>query len=85
MQDARRAGSTAVAKAKAGGINPVLLEALDNELANLEAVDDEGKKLPLADRLSIIDRAIKLEQLKLKIDDGAEGSAFGSTEGENDE
>jgi hypothetical protein len=74
------------AKPKAGGINPALLNALDAELEALDETGDDGKRVyGLADRLSIIDRAIKLEQLKLKLDDGAEGSQFGNEEGDNDE
>lgn len=59
-------------KKQSSGINPELETAIGDLLA-------ESSGLPLADRLSIIDRALKLEGLRAKVDDGVDGSNFGQT------
>lgn len=59
-----------MAKKIAGRISPALDEAID---ALLAAVPEMEK---LDDKLAVIDRALKREALKAKIDDGQDGSAF---------
>ena len=61
-----------MSKKKTVGINPALEKAiadlLTTTMADLEAT--------LTDKMKIIDRSIKLEALKLKMNDDAWGSGF---------
>jgi len=57
---------------KRGGINPQLEKAVADLLATVK--DDD--LIPLDDKLKVIDRAIKVEALKLKARDDEFGSGF---------
>ncbi len=78
-------------KKPSGKINVELENAIADELkairrkAKEDVINAEGlvtlKKgeyiYPLKERMEVIDRALKIEQLKLKVDDSAYGSNFG--------
>lgn len=78
-------------KATSGKLDSALEIAIAEELRAIRAkhkadvLDDSGaivkKKgefiYPLKERMEVIDRALKIEQLKLKVDDATYGTAFG--------
>lgn len=66
-------------KKSVGKINRALEKALAEELKEITEKDDHGgfKHSPV-DRMRVYDRALKLEQIKLKIQDSDWGSQFGS-------
>lgn len=80
-------------KRKSGQVNAALEKALEAELEEVrrkhaEDVMDGEKKVAtkgenvysLIDRMRVYDRFLKLEQLKLKVDDPEWGSKFGDKE-----
>ena len=77
--------------AQSGGakIDPELDKAISRLLkeVTLTAKGDDGKpKYTLTDVLKVVDRKLKFEAIKVKVDDAGYGSAFGDDdeEGEND-
>jgi hypothetical protein len=61
-----------VAKPSSNKVNPEL-ERFVSELLKQEAT---SKDMTLEDKLKVLDRVMKLEQLKAKISDGEFGSGF---------
>lgn len=61
-----------VKKAKRKEVNPDLQNYLEELLASVMA-DDEAS---LTDKVKVIDRFLKMEQIRLKIDDEEWGSGF---------
>jgi hypothetical protein len=61
-----------MSKKKAPGINPALEKAISDLLTN--TMNDPVATL--TDKMKILDRSLKLEALKLKVNDDAWGSGF---------
>ena len=61
-----------MSKKKTVGINP----ALEKAIADLLTTTMADPEATLTDKMKIIDRSIKLEALKLKMNDDAWGSGF---------
>jgi hypothetical protein len=57
---------------KQAGINPALEEAISKLLAEVMA----DPQASMVDKTRVIDRALKLEAIRLKADDAAWGSGF---------
>jgi hypothetical protein len=58
---------------KAKGINPELEKAINSLMASVTS----DPNATITDKMRVIDRALKLEQLKLKDSDSEWGSGFG--------
>lgn len=59
-------------KAKVKEVNPDLQQYLEELLAEVMASDEAS----LTDKVKVIDRFLKMEQIRLKIDDEEWGSGF---------
>lgn len=57
-------------------VNPKLTKAINEMLEEVMAPGEEKKKVSLTDRCKVIDRALKLEGIRLKIDDAGYGTGF---------
>ena len=67
----------------ASKINSVLETSINSLLADLDAVDKEGKpKYSLLDKMRVIGAGINLEKVKKGIADSEMGSAFGDDDDE---
>ena len=64
-------------KAKESKVNAVLEKALTDLLKNVTSGHDaDGKPYSLTDKCKVIDRVLKLEGLKAKLNDGDWGQGF---------
>lgn len=67
-----------MSKKTLGKINKALEDALAAELKEVAERDDEGKfKYSVVERMRVYDRALKLESIKLKLEDPEWGKEFG--------
>lgn len=66
-----------MSKRRGSQINVALEKALEAEVAEIIVKNENGtSKYSLVDRCRVYDRFLKLEQLKLKVDDPQWGSKF---------
>jgi hypothetical protein len=62
---------------KQGGVNPKLKSAIDKLLAKVMAEPKDGETpFTLTDQMKVIDRALKLDAIRLKVADSGEGEFF---------
>lgn len=65
---------------KSGGVNPKLKRAIDKLLDKVMAEPKDGtpenEKFSLTDQMKVIDRALKLDAIRLKVQDSGEGEFF---------
>lgn len=69
-------------------IDPALDAAITKLLkqVTLEKKDENGKQMySLTDVLKVVDRKLKFEAIKVKVDDAGYGSAFGSDDDEEED
>lgn len=57
-------------------VNPKLTKAINEMLEEVMASGEDKKRVSLTDRCKVIDRALKLESIRLKIDDAGYGTGF---------
>jgi len=68
-------GRPAGSKNKKSLVNPKLSKAIEKLL---DEVMEEGSKATLTDKCKVVDRALKLEAIKAKLDDPGFGTGFSS-------
>jgi len=66
---------------KSKGVNPELEEAISKLLRDVM----QDSTASLTDKTKVLDRALKLEQIKQKISDDEWGKGFFTTEGEGED
>lgn len=59
-----------------GKVNPKLTKAIESMLAEVMADGEGKKKVSLTDKCKVIDRALKLEAIRAKLDDAGYGTGF---------
>lgn len=74
-----------MAKVSRSKIDPALETAINKMLKSVQIgkSDPEGKKYTLTDVCKVVDRKLKLEAIKAKLDDGDMGTGFGDDDSDD--